>query len=199
MFPNFFAANKKNILIVFFSFLCSLIIFSSCNKKNKLAEVDPSFSQYIDAYTSGIVSKTTSIRIKLAADASTTHPVGEAIDKDLFSFSPSIKGKAIWLDARTIEFQPAENLTPDNLYQVTFKLGKVTHVPSKYEEFNFNIKTIKPAFKVTDFGLRSNGEKDKMILLGEIETADIEDNALVEKLLTASENDKALQINWQHN
>jgi len=199
MYPSLFAANRKNILIVFSFFLCSLIIISSCNKKNKLTEVDPSFSQYIDAYTSGIVSKTTAIRIKLAADASTTHPVGEAIDKDLFNFSPSIKGKAIWLDARTIEFQPAENLTPDKLYQVTFKLGKVTRVPSKYEAFNFNIETIKPAFTVTDFGLRSNGQKDKMILLGEIETADIEDNALVEKLLTAAENNKSLQINWQHN
>ena len=199
MYPNLFVANTKNILIVLFSSFFSVIIFSSCNKKNKLVEVDPAFSQYIDAYSSGTVSKTASIRIKLAADASTTHPIGEAVDKDLFSFSPSVKGKTVWLDARTIEFQPAENLISDKLYQVTFQLGKVTHVPSKYEEFNFNIETIKPAFTVTDFGLRSNGEKDKMILLGEIETADIEDNALVEKLLTAAENNKALQINWQHN
>src|SRR6185312_5634322 len=77
--------------------------------------------------------------------------------------------------------------------------GKVTQVPAKYTEFNFNIKTIKPAFSVQDFGLRSNGQKDKMMLLGEIETADIEDNALVEKILTASENNKPLQIDWQHN
>ena len=38
-----------------------------------------------------------------------------------------------------------------------------------------------------------------MTLSGEIETADIEDPALVEKLLTATENNKSLQINWQHN
>ena len=90
-------------------------------------------------------------------------------------------------------------LSPDKLYEVNFKLGKVIHVPSKYEEFKFNIQTVKPSFTVTDFGLRSNGQKDKMILLGEIETADIEASAQVEKLLTASENNKALQISWQHN
>ena len=78
-------------------------------------------------------------------------------------------------------------------------MGKVTRVPSKYEEFTFNIQTVKPSFVVTDFGLRSNGQKDKMILLGEIETADVEAGDLVEKLLTASENNKALQISWQHN
>ncbi|KAA9041506.1 hypothetical protein FW778_05660 [Ginsengibacter hankyongi] len=195
----FFIVNKKNRSLIFFCFISLFTIFISCNKKNKLVEVDPSFSQYIDAYTSGIVSKTTLIRIKLAADASTTHTVGEPIDKDLFSFSPSVKGKAIWLDARTIEFKPDGNLVPDKLYQVTFNLGKVTKVPAKYEEFNFNIKTIKPAFTVQGFGLRSNDQKDKMMLLGEIETADIEDNSLVEKILTATENDKNLQISWQHN
>ncbi len=195
---TFFAVNKKNILTVIFFFL-SLIIFPSCNKKNKPVDVDPSFSQYIDAYTSGIVSKTTAIKIKLAADASTTHPVGEAVDKNIFNFSPSVKGKAVWLDARTIEFQPDENLMADKLYQVTFNLGKVTHVPPKYEEFVFNLKTIKPAFTVTDFGLRSAPEKDKMILVGEVETADIEDPATIEKIVTAAENNKSLQISWQHN
>ena len=195
---RFFIVNRKKSFIIFFCFISSFAIFISYNKKNKLVEVDPSFSQYIDAYTSGIVSKTTVIRIKLAADASTTHTVGEPVEKDLFSFSPSVKGKTIWLDARTIEFQPDKNLIPDKLYQITFKLGEVTRVPAKYEDFNFNIKTVKPAFTVNDFGLRSDG-KDKMFLSGEIETADIEDPALVENLLTATENNKNLQIKWQHN
>jgi alpha-2-macroglobulin len=199
MNSRFLFANEKNISIVFSFFLSLLTIFFSCNKKNKLIEVDPAFSKYIDAYTSGIVSKTTAITIKLAADASTTHATGEAVDNALFNFSPSVKGKTVWTDARTIEFRPEENLTPDKLYEVTFKLGKVLHVPSKYEEFKFNIQTLKPSYTVTDFGLRSNGQKDKMILPGIIETADIEDPAKVEKLLSASQNNKALQISWQHN
>ena len=182
-----------------FVVVLTLIMLQACNKDKKWIEVDPSFSQYIDAYTSGIVSKTAAIRIQLSADASTTHPIGEVVDKELFKFSPSVKGKAVWLDARTIEFQPAGNLIPDKLYKVTFQLGQVTRVPAKYEEFTFNIQTVKPSFKVYDFGLRSNGQKDKMILIGEVETADVEDGTSVEKLLTANENNKALQISWQHN
>ena len=198
MFCKFFLCKEKNIHVIFLSLFLITILFS-CNTKNKVVQVDPSFSQYIDAYTSGIVSKTTAIRIKLSADASTTHPVGEAVNKDLFKFSPSVKGKAIWIDARTIEFQPDQNLVPDKLYLVTFHLGKVTNVPEKFEEFKFNLKTIKPAFTVTDFGLRSSGGKDKMILIGEVETADIEDPLVVEKLVSATQNDKALKIEWQHN
>ena len=113
-----------------FILLISFMVLQACNKKDKWIEVDPSFSQYIDAYTSGIVSKTAAIRIQLSVDASTTHPIGEIVDQGLFSFSPSVKGKAIWLDARTVEFKPVENLLSDQLYKVTFQLGKVTNAPS---------------------------------------------------------------------
>ncbi|HEY5371221.1 MAG TPA: MG2 domain-containing protein [Hanamia sp.] len=184
-----------NWIAIFFAFL----LIGSCKQKEKLIPVDSAFSQYIDGYTSGTISKTAVIKIQLAADASTTHPLGEVVDKKLFSFSPSVNGKAVWLDARTIEFQPAENLRADQLYKVSFSLCKVTKVPEKYADFIFNIQTIKPSFQVKDFGLRSTGAKDKMFLPGIIETADIEDDADVEKWLTASENGKNLKITWQHN
>ncbi|MEO8109319.1 MAG: MG2 domain-containing protein [Ginsengibacter sp.] len=189
---------RRMLVKCFILISCTLLLWA-CNKGGKIIDVDPAFSQYIDAYTSGIISKTSSLKIRLAADASTTHAIGEAVDKDLFDFSPSVKGKAVWLDARTIEFNPDENLESDKLYKVTFNLGKVTNVPSKFGEFTFNIQTVKPSFQVTSFGLRSSGEKDKMFLLGVLETADIEAAKDVEKLLTATENNKNLAVNWQHN
>ncbi|MEI9955062.1 MAG: hypothetical protein WDM90_01805 [Ferruginibacter sp.] len=139
-------------------------MFSSCNKKEKWIDVDPAYSKYIDAYTTGIVSKTTAIRIQLAADANTTHAVGEEVKEALFDFTPSVKGKAFWLDARTIEFKPEGWLQTNQLYTVAFKLGKVTKVPDKYADFKFSMQTVKPSFKVSDEGLRSNGVKNKMTL-----------------------------------
>ena len=91
-------------LRLFVFFTVAAVSFSSCNKKEKWIDVDPAFSKYIDAYTTGIISKTTAIRIQLATEANTTHAVGEAVKDDLFDFSPSVKGKAFWLDARTIEY-----------------------------------------------------------------------------------------------
>ena len=183
----------------FLAVLCTTVILFSCNSKKKLIDVDPAFSKYIDAYTSGIISKTSSVKIQLASDATTTHATGEAVGEALFDFSPSVKGKAVWLDARTIEFKPEKELTPNELYEVSFKLGKVTNVPSKYRNFKFNVQTLKPAFKVNDFGLRSAGDKNKMVLLGELQTADVESSAKIEKLLGASQNKRSLKINWQHN
>ena len=61
----------------------------SCNNKPKLVDVDPAFSQYIDAYTSGVISKKNTIRIQLASVISTTHTVDEEVKDKLFSFSPA--------------------------------------------------------------------------------------------------------------
>nr|MBP6022451.1 hypothetical protein [Ferruginibacter sp.] len=184
-------------LVVFLSVLA--VSFSSCNKKEKWIEVDPAFSKFIDAYTTGIISKTSAIRIQLAGEANTTHAVGEAVKDDLFDFSPSVKGKAFWLDARTIEFKPESWLKTNQLYTVKFKLGKVTKVPEKYDNFKFSMQTVKPSFKISENGLRSNGVKNKMSFSGQIETADVEKGTEIEKLLTATQNGKALKINWQAN
>lgn len=138
------------------------IIFYSCSQKNKLISIDPAFGQYIDGYTSGTISKKASIKIQLSAQTATSHALGDVADKSLITFSPAVNGKSHWIDARTIEFTPDENLKPDQLYKITFQLGKVTHVPSKYNDFIFNVKTIKPSFSVKDLGLRSDGTKDQM-------------------------------------
>ncbi len=202
MVPDRVQSSKKFGATFFGTMLCATVIlslFSSCNKKEKWIDVDPAFSKYIDAYTTGIISKTTAVRIQLAADANTTHAVGEEVKEDLFDFSPSVKGKAFWLDARTIEFKPESWLKPNQLYQAKFKLGKVTKVPDKYDEFKFSMQTVKPSFKISDDGLRSGGVKNKMSFSGTLETADVEKGTEVEKLLSATQNGKALKINWQHN
>ena len=179
--------------------LTTVVTLFSCSSKEKWIEVDPAFSRYIDAYTTGVVSKTSTIRIQLAAEVSTTHAVGEAVKESLFDLSPSVKGKAFWLDARTIEFKPDAPLTPDQVYTVKFKLGKVSKVPDKFSDFRFSVKTVKPSFKVTDDGLRSSGVKNKMSFSGDVETADVEEGTQVEKLLTATQSNKSLAIKWQHN
>ncbi len=183
-----------------FSAACLLlsILFSGCHKKHKLIEIDPAFSKYIEAYTSGTISKKSAVRIQLAGDAKTTHTLNEPIDKELFTFNPKVEGKAYWIDARTIEFRPTKEMQTDMLYEVSFKLDEVLNVPSNFSKFQFNIETIKPSFEVTDNGLRAIG-KTSMSFSGQILTADVQESAEVEKLLTASMGGQRLTISWQHN
>jgi uncharacterized protein YfaS (alpha-2-macroglobulin family) len=180
-----------------FPMIASLLFLFSCNKR-KLVNVDPAFSKYIEAYTSGVVSRKTAVRIQLAADAPITHSLHETLEENPFSFSPSVSGKAYWVDARTIEFKPENDLVPGELYEVSFKLGKILPVPSSFKTFRFNVQAIAPSFQVEETGLRSF-DKDRMSLNGQLTTADVENSAAVEKLLTASLDGKALPLKWQHN
>lgn len=151
----------KKFSVTLMAILCSTVILFSCNSKKKWFEVDPAFSKYIDAYTSGIISKTSSIKIQLASDVATTHAIGEIAGEPLFEFSPSVKGTTVWLDARTIEFKPEKQLTPDKIYEVSFKLGKVTNVPSEYKNFRFNVQALKPSFVVKEFACGAQAIKVK--------------------------------------
>ena len=144
--------------------LFSIFLFA-CKQKRNLIKVDPAFSKYIEAYTSGVVSKKNTVRIQLTSDVSTTHALNENIKEALFDFTPSVNGKAYWIDERTIEFKPEKDLQPDELYEVQFKLNKVRKVPDNYKTFAFNIQTIKPSFSVEENGLRaSETTRDQMSL-----------------------------------
>ncbi len=176
-----------------------LISLNAC-KKNKLVNVDPEFSKYIEAYTSGIISKKNTIRVQLTSDASTAHTVNETIKDKLFDLSPSVDGKAYWVDSRTIEFKPEKDLKPDPLYEVNFKLGKVRNVPSKFKTFAFNMQVIKPSFAIQEDGLRAvSNSKDLMTYSGSILTADVEESSKIEKILLASLAGSTPKITWQHN
>ena len=190
-------SNASKALGLLFLIICS-IAFCSCNSKKKLINVDPGFSKYIDSYTSGVISKKNTIRIQLATEAIISHTVNEVIKDNLFSFSPSIEGKAFWIDSRTIEFKPTTDMEVDKLYEAHFDVGKILKVPEAFKDFKFNFKTIRPAFELEQEGLRSTS-KDLMTFKGNVLTSDIELSEKVEKLLTASQDGKVLPIKWQHN
>ena len=190
--PNSFARTISIFLLVL------IFVAPSCKHKKRIIEIDSEFSKYIDAYTAGVVSKKSTIRIQLASDANTTHSINETVKEQLFSFSPAVAGKAFWVDARTIEFKPDKDLKQDELYDVEFKLSKIIDVPIKFRTFKFNIQTVKPSFQLEENGLRSL-DKENMTLSGQIITADVEDSKLIEKVLQASLKSKNLAIKWQHN
>ncbi len=161
--------------------------------------VDPAFSKYVESYTSGIISKGSVIRIKLAGEVQTAHTRNEPLADNLFSFSPSVKGKAFWADAQTIEFRPDAAMQPDKLYEATFSLDKVAKVPGGMEQFKFWFQTIKPDFTVSFDALQSatRTSADQMKLSGTLKTADREEITNIEKVITVNYAPGAT-VTWQH-
>src|SRR5687768_5824037 len=92
-----------------------LIIVFAPGRKPNVQDVEkppfkPEHSAYISAYSSGLIPKNGTIKVRFAHDLIPLNEVGKEVEKSLFSFTPSMKGKTVWLDTRTVEFRPEEML-----------------------------------------------------------------------------------------
>ncbi len=160
------------------------------------------FAKYVEAYTSGVVSRESTIRVRLASQVSTFQQTNQEDSRQLFSINPHIKGKTYWIDARTVEFRPDEQLKPGRGYHVTFHLDEVADVRDDLKNFIFNFKVIEPSYNVEIDGLTSQTTTatELMKLTGRIAFADVEQPEHIEKILKVSSQDGTTYgIKWQHN
>lgn len=192
--------GPKKSLAVVSAIAVSLLIMCITACKNTKTVMNPGLAKYIEAYTAGVISRQSTIRVQLTSNVNVTHTQNEPVDEDLFDFSPKIKGKAYWIDATTIEFRPDANLEPGKNYKATFKLGKIMKVEKELKQFDFQFLVIKPSYAIEEYGLKAPGNNvlNKMTFSGAISTADTEDPQQIEKVVTATYDGKTVPINWQH-
>jgi uncharacterized protein YfaS (alpha-2-macroglobulin family) len=116
--------------------------------------------------------------------------------KDAFTFDPEIKGHAIWISDRIIEFIPEDVLPPNQFYDATFNLKQVQTVENDLEKFDFQLSTFPQNLTVAVDGLRSyddyNIEWEK--LTGKISTSDYVDTTTILKMLKVTQDGKPMPI-----
>lgn len=171
--------------------------FIGCNKSSKIPVYHPEFVNHITAYTSGIIDRSSSIKIIVAEEIKANKQ--EKLDpNDLLDFSPKIKGKARWEGPRTIIFQPDEKLDRGTVYQGVFYLGKLKTLKRELRKFPFRFETRQQKLHLSVEGIRTfpdNNPKYR-VLEGMISTADREEADLIHQCLTATHNNKDLNIKW---
>lgn len=163
-------------------------------------KVDPAFSEYISAFTSGYVSKQSTIRIILTGESPGFPGMNQPAKDPLFEFSPSIEGTTVWVDARTIEFRPKEPLPSGQNYEAIFLLSKVMNVAPEFEEFKFYFSVIEQSMEVYIDGMKTIDKKNMVWqkITGMIATADVAVPQEIEKVLAATVNGKSLKVRWEH-
>jgi uncharacterized protein YfaS (alpha-2-macroglobulin family) len=188
----------------------------------KIAPINPAFGKYISGFSSGMLSRKASIRIELsqglnelipsAAMTPNTSPDGPALVlppvipplpdstllEGIFSFEPAIKGKAVWISDKLIEFVPDQPLPANQFYEARFKLGKIKKVQRDLSDFPFQFSTYQQNLFVKVDGLRTydNFNIEWQKLSGKVTTSDYEDTVLIKKTIQATQNGKALVVNW---
>ena len=167
----------------------------SCTRTQKDIIPSADYAPYVNAYTGGVISQNSTIRIELTHDQPMVD-LNSELKNNPFSFSPSLKGKAYWVSNNTIEFVPEEGtLKPGTLYEGTFQLGDFIEVDKKLKEFNFSFRVQERNFTLQLESLPiTAAQPDEINIKGEIRFSDVVKKEEVEKMLTASDGKKSYPV-----
>lgn len=203
---NFFSIRLSNTIFNLRTFLIPLLLIAlitSCEEKKEAVRDDFSspkslFIDQISSFTGGVISKTSSIKLKLARNWNDSLS-GKMVEDKIFSFSPDIKGNTYWEDNRTLIFEPSENLTSGQKYEATADLKKLYPEISKdKQEFKFTFQTLFQNYEVYIGGLQFYDKTDlkKVKIEGYLQTADFAARENISQMVSASQNGASLELTW---
>lgn len=124
-----------------FAALFAAVMIVGCGETPK----QPSAAQFatiVKAYTGGAIADDGAVKLELAAEQPFAK-VGEELPSGIFTFSPSVKGKAVWTSPSRVEFTPEIGFKPGSVYSCTVHLDKLIGVKEKdLSEFTFPVRII---------------------------------------------------------
>jgi len=171
----------------------SLLLSCGGSIKEEIS-TNQAFSSFISGYTAGLVSRQSTIKLKLTESLGSEFDMNKPVDLEVFSFSPSIAGETRWVDNTTLEFIPENDLQQATTYTVNFHLSELKDVPKEVETFVFKFRTLSQNFEVTRYGLTTPSQSNRGIqqIEGVISFADLVDSGVINKAFTAVQNGKNL-------
>nr|HPR60750.1 hypothetical protein [Prolixibacteraceae bacterium] len=191
----------KYFIIPLLSMLIGVMFISSCSK-NKNNTATSNIEQYhslISAYTSGELKRSGTIVVRFTQDLAKQNEIGQTLPVNTLKFSPSINGETRWIAADAIEFVPEKMLPWDTKFTATLKLSFIKTDLPENEKITFAFQTPSKQFTVEHGGLSIDSTSNlKYQIQGKINTSDEFEPAEVEKLITASQNNSKLNIEWNH-
>ncbi len=171
--------------------------FSLCSRYGKSKGQSTEFATFIKAYTGGIISDKSTIRVELTSDMPDVTP-GQDVKDGILSFSPSIKGTTRWLNQRTLEFIPDPGaLKSGQAYTGKLRLDKIQKVSSrKFRKFSFNfLVAIKEAILSLESITITASSPDKAAVEGLISLTEELPLEKVQSMLEFNYSDNSAELN----
>ncbi|MDL2213512.1 alpha-2-macroglobulin [Bacteroides sp. OttesenSCG-928-D19] len=163
-----------------------LSVYSCAGKTQEDIVPSPEYAAYVSAYTGGVVSQSSAIRVELTQDLPVVE-LNTELAKNPFTFSPGIKGSAYWTSNNTIEFVPEEGaLKPGQLYKATFKLDDYVTVSKELNKFEFTFRVMERNYSVdVDAISVAASHPEHVTVTGNIRFSDVVKKEQVEKMVAA--------------
>lgn len=200
-FSSHFLLNDKAMKFT----LCTTLLFGlvvalfSCGDKTEEIEMNPEFTKHISAFTAGIVSANTPVKIHLMDPFTGEFKANEPIENTLFSFSPKLQGRMVWEDAQTVVFIPDAPLKSGETYTASFKLGEIKEVAKDLAVFKFQFTVIEQAIDVEADGLKAYDSKTIKYqqFIGTVIAADAIDEEVLRKSIQVDVNGRTAKLKFE--
>ncbi len=185
----------KLLIAVFF------LLGTSCNHKESSSKTEtaPRYNPDVAAFTSGLISSQTPIRIKLSSEYPEAIDPDIALGKETYTIEPKIEGELYWTDKSSLEFRPKKKFPSGEDFTMKLRLSRLLKNRDS-KDFSFTFSTIPLNLRVEFTGLKSysNTNLKWNRIEGRISVSDIISISDLESILTASQNDRILNIEWDH-
>lgn len=192
--------HLKHFSLTVFSFLF-LILIHSCKQKesDSLSAPSPEYNPDVAAFTSGLISNQSAIRVKLNTDYPGEVDAVEPVSKENYKIKPEVDGDVYWIDHRTLEFRPEGRFPSGEDFTMQLKLAKILDNKNS-QDFSFTFSTIPLNLDVDFTGMKSytnTGLKWNRIE-GKVMVSDMIDLSDLETIMLASQDGQNLNVEWNH-
>lgn len=175
--------------------VCTSVILALASCGGTKSEPSAAFTTYVKAYTGGMVSSSSSVRIEFVS------PMDVNVDPtSLFSFSPSLKGDARWISPEMVEFVPeTDALKPGTEYSAAFKLADVADVKeAELKKFTFSFIVAPKNASLSFEGVRIPEDDPSMAVVeGSVLFSEPVSANEVSDMLSFSYPDGELSVEWE--
>ena len=177
-----------------------LFIQNSCKREPVAKPMAASVNAYVYAFTSGTISRTSSIRVRFTNPVVEAEKIGQSVESGIINFRPEIPGKGFWEDDKTLVFEPESVLNSKTKYIASVQLAKLyDDVPAEAKSFDFDFRTAELYFDVAVEGMEAADPNDlsKQLITGTLRFSDVADTEGVNTLLEAKQEGNTLPVSWE--
>lgn len=201
---NFSLNNMQRIMRItplvlsFLLALCSLLL-SGCEAESPATEQDVKalWQPHLTDYTQGWIGAESPLRIRFSHAIASPQQLGKPLD-DLVSLNPKHDVVAVFTADNVLEIRHPEPFKSGQQYQVELTPQGLKDLPEDMPPLHYEVRVLEQEMSLRETGLAADADGSSMQLGGVIETTDSAIAAAVEKVLSAQQQGKALNIRWQH-
>ena len=163
-------------------------------------QISQAYQQYVQAFTSGVISSRSTILVVFADDVVDSALFASLDPKKLFKFKPDIIGETFRVNNRTVEFRPSNVLPSGEFFQAKLQLSTLFELPDSMSVFEFGFNVMKQEFEVEVLNHKAYNNKDLALerLFGTLRTSDFASEEAVEGVVGVTQNGLELPVTWTH-